>query len=86
MTPKQIFDKHYRGLVNAATPVVLEYGWLVPDKYAYELARNRAGVFFGLTVLVVSKHGSIKEARHARRFGTETEVRTAMLDLANTLT
>jgi len=52
-TPKDIFKGHYGELVNPATPVVVEYGWVIAPVSAYELSTNQTHSLFGVTVVSV---------------------------------
>lgn len=50
MTPEELFNQHYRGLVNPVTPVIIEYGWL-SESSAYELSSNHDRTLYGVVVL-----------------------------------
>jgi hypothetical protein len=73
MTAEELFTKHYRGISNPYTPVIVEYGWIGPG-LAYELARNTRGDVYGITVLAAQADGTTAERRDLRFAGSERDV------------
>jgi hypothetical protein len=75
ITPQEVFERRYAGRTNGATPVVVEYGWLVPDTVAYELSTNyspRRG--WAITVVAYFKlTDSTKEISELRYFTREVQ-------------
>lgn len=51
MDAQEYIEGHLKGHRNQMVPIVLEYGWIVPDTLAYELARDEAGRRYGVTVI-----------------------------------
>ena len=79
---KALIDEHFHGMQNPATPVVIEIGWIIEDKIAYELSRNDKRNLFGLTCIERFEDGSHRERRDMRRSGkTEAEIRAALQEV-----
>lgn len=51
VTPEQVFKTHYGDVMNPATPVAVEYGWVQEGSIAYELSTNKDRDLWGITVV-----------------------------------